>query len=65
MLVAWNAFNKVACLISSYFYLYMASFLMQGPSKGDMFFMIDIVFESIFVVSMLLEFLTDYKEVGT
>ena len=61
ILMMWHGFVKLVCLISSYFYLYMASYLLAGPSHFDLFFNIDITFEAIFLVAMLLEFITDFK----
>ena len=60
-LMVWNGFDKLARLISSYFYLYMASFLLAGPNYNDFYFYVDIFFEAIFLISMLLEFITDFK----
>ena len=60
-LIVWNGFDKFSRLISTYFYLYMASFLLAGPNNQDFFFFVDILFEAIFFVSMLLEFITDFK----
>ena len=59
--MVWNGFDRLACLLSSYFYLYMASFLLAGPSKYDFFFNVDIFFEAIFSVSILLCFITELK----
>ena len=39
----------------------MASFLSQELSSSDTLFKVDVFFEIIFLISMMLEFLTDYQ----
>lgn len=60
-LQTWNAIIKILCLISSHVYLYMASFLNEDPDPSSTLFKMDITFEIAFLISMVLEFLTDIQ----
>jgi hypothetical protein len=64
ILQIWNLFIKFACLISSYLYLYMASFMSTHPEPGDTLYIFDIMFEAIFVIAMMQEFITDFEEIA-
>ena len=57
-LVFWNVITIVSSLISSYFYIYMAAFV--SPIPGDNLYDLDLFFEFIFAISMILEFFKEY-----
>jgi hypothetical protein len=50
--LAWRSMNIFCCLTSSYFYAFMAAF--QDPIKGSFLANINVVFEIIFLISMLI-----------
>ena len=54
----WKAFHVLCCLSSSFMYGYLSCFRNVSP----VFYTLDIMFESIFVISMIIEFITDFKE---
>lgn len=58
----WNVLYVLSCLTSCYFYAFMAAF--EKPDPGSWLFILDWSFEGIFLVSLLLNFITDYKEDG-
>lgn len=58
----WNVLYVLSCLTSCYFYAFMAAF--EKPKPGSWLFILDWSFEGIFLVSLLLNFITDYKEDG-
>jgi len=62
ILQLWNLFIKFTCLMSSYLYLYMASFMSTHPMPGDTLYLFDIMFEAIFVLAMIQEFITDFED---
>ncbi len=41
----------------------MASFMSTHPVPGDTLYLFDIMFEVVFVIAMLQEFITDYEEI--
>ena len=52
-------------LISGYFYGYLAAFRYSDfTDDANFYFFLTLVFESVFLVHMLLQFLTDYKVEG-
>lgn len=55
----WYNLYVFCCLISSYFYAYMAAFTF--PEKGDFLFILDNVFETIFYISFFLCFIVDFQ----
>ena len=63
ILQLWNLFIKFACLMSSYLYLYMGSFMSTHPVLGDTLFLFDIMFEVVFVIAMMQEFITDFEDI--
>lgn len=58
-IVIWRAIHTISCLLSCYFYVYLSAFGLHA--FGDDGRILDFVFEGIFVISMILEFLTAYK----
>lgn len=58
----WKFIHSLASLFSSYYYIYVAAFISIQPY--DPYWIIDIVFMSIFLVSILLEFVTEYVPKG-
>lgn len=59
----WSFINTIACLLSSYFYMYNAAFGI--PENGSSLKKVEWVFEIIFIVSFLLEFNVDYTPSDT
>ena len=58
----WRTINTIACLTSSYFYAYMAAF--ERSTDNESLQIVNNVYEAIFVISMVLQFLVDYTEDG-
>ena len=52
----------IMCVVSSYFYAYMAAF--KAPKPGDYLFHIMIVFECLFAVDIFLKFLKSFTKDG-
>ena len=50
----WKAFHVLCCLSSSFMYGYLSCFRNVSPE----FYTLDIMFESIFLISMIIEFIT-------
>ena len=55
----WFNIYVFCCLISSYFYAYIAAFEM--PIPGTFLYNLNMVFEAIFAISFLLCFIVDYQ----
>lgn len=68
--ILWNFVDIFSCIFSSYFYAYLAAFGMKDPSQGSdgnddaVFSTIEMVYESIFILSILKQFLTEYTPDG-
>ena len=58
----WKLLDVLCCLISSYFYAYMAAF--QDPKRGDSLFILMVFFETVFAISIMLKFLVEYVKDG-
>ena len=58
MIVVWRALHTLNCLFSSYFYAYLAAF--GVPVYQTTSWYLDWFFQIIFLLSMILEFLTAY-----
>ena len=58
----WNLIHSISSLISSYYYIYVAAFVKIQPF--DAFWITDVVFMTIFLISILVEFLTEYIPKG-
>ena len=56
--VAWTSFDILCCLVSSYIYIWLCAFGDDVNSDTGLF--LQIFFEVIFSISMVLKFLTDY-----
>ena len=61
MLAVWYFGYIVCCLLSSYFYVYIAAFQHIGV-KDKWWLQYELIFELIFLTSILLNFLTDYED---
>ena len=63
-MVIWNSLNILLCIVSSYYFIWLAAFEKESEREINStgFFMI---FEEVFfLVSMMLRFITDYTEEG-
>ena len=58
----WKFLDVMACLISSYYYAYMAAF--QNPMVGEPLFNVMLFFETIFFISMVLNFFVEFVKDG-
>ena len=58
----WRFLDVFCCLSSSCMYAYMAAF--ETPHPGSALFVLMWVFEAIFLVSMFLNFIVDYRNEG-
>ena len=58
----WRTINTLCCLTSSYFYAYMAAF--KEAAEDVHLTNLNLSFETIFLISMVLQFLVEYKEIG-
>lgn len=58
----WVVFNMIMCVVSSYFYAYMAAF--KAPKPGDDLHHIMIFFECMFAVDIILKFLKSFTKDG-
>jgi hypothetical protein len=58
----WRGFNILCCLLSSYYYAYMAAFV--APKWGERNFFIMLGFEFIFLMSMGFKFLCEFVKDG-
>jgi len=58
----WNGFNILCCLLSSYYYAYMAAF--AAPKAGENNFTIMLGFEFVFLLSMGFNFLREFTKDG-
>ena len=59
----WSFTNTVACILSSYFYMYIAAFGI--PGDGTSLKKVEWAFEVVFIISFLLEFNVDYTTPDT
>jgi hypothetical protein len=60
--MVWRSFNVFCCLTSSYFYAYMAAF--ENPATGSFLGRLNFIYECIFTVSMLIQFLVEFTPPG-
>lgn len=60
--ILWQMFVTICCVISSYLYAFIAAF--ENPNPGETLFNVTIFFESVFLVSLCVNFLVDYKPEG-
>ena len=58
----WRSINIFCCLTSSYFYAFMAAF--ENPKSGSFLSNINIAFECIFLISLMIQFLVQYTPPG-
>lgn len=58
-IVMWRVLHTICCLFSCYFYIYLAAF--GTNSLGDAGYNWDWAFQTIFIISMITEFVTAYK----
>ena len=58
----YKGVNLFCCLTSSYFYAYMAAF--EEPGPGSFLFTINWTYEAIFIISMIICFLTEFHKDG-
>ena len=58
----WIVFNMILCILSSYFYAYMAAF--KAPQPGEKLHYVMIVFECLFGVDISLKFLKSFTKDG-
>ena len=56
---AWYQIYVFSCLTSSYFYAFMAAF--ENPKQGSFLYIMDNIFEFIFYISFILNFIVDYQ----
>ena len=54
----WEFIHTIFCLTSSYIYAYVANFGL--PEEGSTLYHLDTVFEVSFIISIILNFITDY-----
>jgi len=59
----WKFIHSFSSLFSSYYYIYVAAFIEIVPYDG--YWVVDIVFMSIFLASILIEFITEYIPKGS
>ena len=62
LLSIWHIIDITCCFISPYFYAYLSAF--QNPHVGEKLFIMLYTFEGIFLVSLLLNFLVEYQNLG-
>ena len=62
MYAFFGVITTISCLLSSYYYAYMAAF--EAPSFGERNFTIMLAFESIFALSMGFKFLREFTKEG-
>ena len=55
-------FVTICCVISSYLYAFIAAF--ENPNVGETLFNVTIFFETVFLVSLCVQFLVSYKPEG-
>ena len=58
----WRSLNIFCCLTSSYFYAFMAAF--EDPAEGSFLYVINIIYEIIFLISILIQFLVEFTPPG-
>ena len=58
----WRTINTLACLTSSYLYAYMAAY--ESAKESETLILITLVYEVIFLISLLTQFLVEYTEPG-
>ena len=58
----WRTLNTLCCLTSSFFYAFMAAF--RGMTENPTLYKINMAYESVFLISMGLQFIVEYVEVG-
>ena len=58
----WRTLNTLCCLTSSFFYAFMAAF--RGMTGNPTLYKINMAYESVFLISMGLQFIVEYVEVG-
>ena len=58
----WRGLVIFSCLTSSYFYAYMAAF--ENPHPGTFLYKINMVYEIIFLISLISNFLVEYQDEG-
>lgn len=58
----WKMFVTTCCVVSSYLYAFIAAF--ENPNPGEMLFNITVFFESVFLVSICVNFLVSYEPDG-
>jgi len=61
-LSVWNFLFVLSCCCSSYFYAYLAAFKHPGVNLKQLY--TELTFEGIFLVTLLVNFITDYMEDG-
>ena len=54
----WKTIHVLSCLSSSFLYGFLSCFSDVDPSLYE----IDVMFETIFLISVVVEFLTDFKD---
>jgi len=57
----WGGIDLICCLTSSYFYAWIGCF---GNKEDSWFRLVDIIFETIFTISILVRFTTDFIPEG-
>ena len=63
ILLTWNFIVLLSCIFSSYVYLYMASYMTgEGETEKGFFFYFNWIFEGIFLMAIITEFLTDFED---
>jgi phosphatidylglycerophosphate synthase len=65
VLRVWYFGYIVCCLLSSYFYVYVAAFQHNESENKYWWLEAELYFEGIFLISIILNFLTDYKDEDT
>lgn len=58
----WKSIDIISCIISSYIYAYMAAF--GESSLSESAYILYILFEAVFVISIIKNFTTEYKSDG-
>ena len=54
----WSAIHVISCLSASFMYGYLSCFRNVDP----IFYILDIAFETIFLISIIIEFITDFED---
>lgn len=59
LLIVWRVIHTLACLVSCYFYAWVTAF--GVPERNTSAEYVDISFQCLFLLSLLLEFITAYR----